>query len=93
MCSGDHPRESWRKARNAGRTVWATSLERAYTTELSQAWASCVATALREDLASVPASRKHKHKEMCEPDFDDRVVLYADEAVPFHGVFTPCRVP
>ena len=30
---------------------------------------------------------------MCEPDFDDRVILYADEAVPFMQMFPPCRVP
>ena len=72
-CSGDHPREPWGKAKAAGRTVWATSLESAYTTELSRAWVSCVATALREDLAAAPPSRERKRKELCEPDFDDRV--------------------
>ena len=92
-CSGDHPHESWGKARSAGRTVWATSLESAYTPELSRAWASCVATALREELAAAPPTRKRKRKFLCEPDFDDRVILYADEAVPFMQMFPPCRVP
>ena len=92
-CSGDHPHEPWGKTKASGRTVWATSLESAYTPELSRAWVSCVATALRENLAAAPASRKRKHKEMCEPDFDDRVILFADEAVPFQQMFPPCRVP
>ena len=92
-CSGDHAHEPWGKTKASGRTVWATSLESAYTPELSRAWVSCVATALRENLAAAPASRKRKHKEMCEPDFDDRVILFADEAVPCQQMFPPCRVP
>ena len=92
-CSGDHPHESWGKARSAGRTVWATSLESAYTPELSRAWASCVATALCQELSEAPPTRKRKRKFLCEPDFDDRVILHADEAVPFMQMFPPCRVP
>ena len=92
-CSGDHPHESWGKARSAGRTVWATSLESAYTPELSRAWASCVATALCEELSAAPPTRKRKRKFLCEPDFDNRVILHADEAVPFMQMFPPCRVP
>ena len=92
-CSGDHPHESWGKARSAGRTVWATSLESACTPELSRAWVSCVATALSEELSAAPPTRRRKRKFLCEPDFDDRVILHADEAVPFMQMFPPCRVP
>ena len=88
-CSGDHPHESWGKARSAGRTVWATSLESAYTPELSRAWAFCVATALREELSAAPPTRKRKRKFLCEPE----MTASSSMRMSFMQMFRPCRVP
>ena len=92
-CSGDHPHASWGKTRSSGKRVWATSLESAYTPELSHAWASCAATALERELQVAPPSRKRVRKEVCEPDFDNIVTVHAEEAAPFSGMFPPCKVP
>ena len=92
-CSGDHPHASWGKTKAKGRTVWATSTESAYTPELSHAWASCAATALLPDLEAAPASKKRSRKSLCEPNFDNVITVFAEEASPFMNMFPPCRVP
>ena len=93
QCSGDHPHASWGKTRSSGKKVWATSLESAYTSELSHAWASCAAASLERELRDAPPSKKRMRKEACEPDFDNVVTVHADEAAPFASMFPPCKVP
>ena len=93
QCSGDHPHASWGKTRSSGKPVRATSLESAYTPELSHAWASCAASALERELRAAPPSKKRVRKEACEPDFDNIITVHAAEAAPFAGMFAPCKVP
>ena len=93
QCSGDHPHASWGKTRSSGKSVWATSLESAYTSQLSHAWASCAAAALAPELRQAPRSKKRGRKDICEPDFDNILTVHAEEAAPFERMFPPCRVP
>ena len=93
QCSGDHPHASWGKTRSSGKSVWATSLESAYTSQLSHAWASCAAAALSPELRQAPKSKKRGRKEVCEPDFDNILTVHAEEAAPFEHMVPPCRVP
>ena len=73
-------------------TVWATSMESAYATQLAFVWRSLAAEQWSAQLAAMPLDRKQQRKLLHEPDFSDHMVLSGSAAKPFKHGKIPCKI-